>query len=136
MSRNGRPEYPSRMSQASDKQRHGLRGLLVDLEPLKRDRDFRMLWLGQLISGVGRQVTVVALPFELWQLTQSSLSIGLLAIVQLVPIVVFDLAGGAIADAMDRRRLLIVTQILLAGCSLALAVIAASRSHPSGPCTS
>ena len=113
------------MSQAPDKQRQGLRGLLVDLEPLKRDRDFRMIWLGQLISGVGRQVTVVALPFELWQLTHSSLSIGLLALVQLAPIVVFALAGGAIADAVDRRRLLIVTQILLAGCSLALAVIAA-----------
>jgi len=54
----------------------------VDLEPVRRDREFRMLWLGQLVNGLGRQVTVVALPFELWQLTHSSLSIGLLAIVQ------------------------------------------------------
>src|SRR5665811_1042793 len=111
------------MSQAPDKQRHGLRGLLVDLEPLKHDRDFRMLWLGQLISGVGRQVTVVALPFELWQLTHNSLSIGLLALVQLVPIVVFALAGGAIADAMDRRRLLIVTQIPVSYTHLTLPTI-------------
>lgn len=107
-----------------------LRGLLVDLEPVKRDRDFRMLWIGQAISGVGRQVTVVALPFELWQLTHNSLSIGLLAIVQLVPILVFALGGGAVADAVDRRRLLIVTQVLLAACSLALCLIAASPQPP------
>src|ERR1700690_2052344 len=100
------------MSQARDEHRRGLRGLLVDLEPVKRDRDFRMIWLGQLVNGLGRQVTVVALPFELWQLTHSSLSIGLLALVQMVPIVVFSLGGGAVADAVDRRLLLIVTQAL------------------------
>jgi len=102
-----------------------LRGLLVDLEPVKRDRDFRMIWLGQIVSGFGRQVTVVALPFELWQLTHNPLSIGLLAIVQLVPILIFSLGGGAIADAVDRRRLLMITQALLAVCSLGLAILAA-----------
>jgi MFS family permease len=108
----------------------GLRGLLIDLEPVRRDRDFRLLWYGQLVSGVGRQVTVVALPFELWQLTHSSLSIGLLAIVQLVPILIFALGGGAIADAVDRRRLLMVTQLLLAGTSLSLALLAAQQAPP------
>ncbi len=102
----------------------------MDLEPVKRDRDFRMLWLGQLVSGLGRQVTVVALPFELWQLTHSSLSIGLLALVQLVPILVFSLGGGAVADAVDRRRLLIVTQALLAASSLCLAILAYQPSPP------
>ncbi|HEX7497931.1 MAG TPA: MFS transporter [Candidatus Limnocylindrales bacterium] len=102
-----------------------LRGLLVDLEPVKRDRDFRMIWLGQIVSGFGRQVTVVALPFELWQLTHNPLSIGLLALVQLVPILIFSLGGGAIADAVDRRRLLMITQALLAVCSLGLAILAA-----------
>jgi MFS family permease len=112
------------MSNATGSPRRGLRGVLVDLEPVKRDRDFRMLWLGQLVNGLGRQVTVVALPFELWQLTHSSLSIGLLALVQLVPILVFSLGGGAVADAVDRRRLLIVTQALLAGASLCLVLLA------------
>ena len=102
----------------------------MDLEPVRRDREFRMLWLGQLVNGLGRQVTVVALPFELWQLTHSSLSIGLLAIVQLVPILVFSLGGGAVADAVDRRRLLIATQVLLAASSLCLALLA---SHPNPP---
>lgn len=89
-----------------------------------------MLWLGQLVNGLGRQVTVVALPFELWNLTHSSISIGLLAIVQLVPILLFSLGGGAIADAVDRRRLLIVTQILLAVCSLVLALLALEPEPP------
>jgi MFS family permease len=118
------------MSLPPPSRRTRLRNLLVDLEPVKRDRDFRMLWLGQLVSGVGRQVTVVALPFELWQLTHNSLSIGLLALVQLVPILIFSLGGGAIADAVDRRRLLIATQALLAACSLGLAVLAAQPSPP------
>jgi MFS family permease len=105
--------------------RRRLRGLLIDLEPVRRDRDFRMLWIGQMVSGLGRQITMVALPFELWQLTHNPLSIGLLALVQLVPILVFSLGGGAIADAVDRRRLLIITQLLLAASSLALALLAA-----------
>jgi MFS family permease len=108
----------------------GLRDLLVDLEPVRRDRDFRLLWLGQMVNSLGRQVTVITLPFELWQLTHSSLSIGLLALVQLVPILVFSLGGGAVADAVDRRRLLIVTQLLLAATSLALVVLAMQPSPP------
>jgi MFS family permease len=107
-----------------------LRGLLVDLEPVRRDHDFRLLWLGQMVNSLGRQVTVITLPFELWQLTHSSLSIGLLALVQLVPILVFSLGGGAIADAVDRRRLLIVTQLLLAATSLVLVVLAMQPSPP------
>jgi MFS family permease len=118
------------MSEVPAKRRGRLRSLLVDLEPVRRDRDFRMLWLGQLISGVGRQVTVVALPFQLWQLTHSSLSIGLLALVQLVPILVFALGGGAVADAVDRRRLLLVTQMALAASSLCLALLALMPSPP------
>jgi len=106
-----------------------LRNVLVDVEPIKRDRDFRMIWLGQLVNGLGRQVTVVALPFELWNLTHNSLSIGGLALVQLVPILFFSLGGGAIADAVDRRTLLIVTQILLAAGSLALTALAL-QPHP------
>jgi MFS family permease len=118
------------MPDSSHSSRRGLRGLLVDLEPVKRDRDFRMIWLGQLINGLGRQVTVVALPFELWQLTHSSLSIGLLALVQLVPILIFSLGGGAVADAVDRRKLLIGTQALLAASSLCLVFLAAAPSPP------
>jgi MFS family permease len=107
-----------------------VRGLLVDLEPVRLDRDFRLLWLGQLVNGLGRQVTIVVLPLELWNLTHNPLAIGLLAMVQLVPILAFALGGGAIADAVDRRRLLLVTQICLAGTSGALALLAFMPAPP------
>jgi MFS family permease len=105
-------------------------GLLVDVSPLRHDRDFRLLWSGQLVSGIGRQITVVALPFQLYLLTGSPLAIGLLAVVQLVPLLTVTLVGGALADALDRRRLLIATQILLACCSLLLAGLAVLPAPP------
>jgi len=110
--------------------RHGWKSILIDLEPIRRDREFRMLWLGQLVNNLGRQVTVVALPFELWQLTHSSRSIGVLALVQLVPILIFSLGGGAVADAVDRRKLLLATQAVLAATSVGLAALALQPNPP------
>jgi len=118
------------MSVDPAKRRGGVRGILLDVEPLRRDRDYRFLWVGQLISGVGRQVTVVALPFQLYVLTGSTLAVGLLALVQLVPILVFALGGGAMADAVDRRRLLLATQLALAVASTALLVLAVTPDAP------
>ncbi len=63
-----------------------VRSLFLDTTPLRLDRDYRLLWSGQVISGFGRQVTVVALPYQLYVLTGSPLAIGLLALVQLVPL--------------------------------------------------
>jgi MFS family permease len=102
----------------------------VDLEPLRRDREFRLLWSGQLVSGVGRMVTAVALPYQLYVLTGTPLAVGLLALVQLVPILVFALGGGAVADAVDRRRLLFVAQMGLMACSLALVGLAVLPAPP------
>ncbi len=107
-----------------------LRGLVIDLAPLRHDRDFRLLWLGQLVSGVGRQVTVVALPYQLYVLTGSLLAVGLLAVVQLVAILAFALGGGALADAMDRRRLLLATQLGLSLASLGLVALALAPAAP------
>ena len=118
------------MSTGPGTRRGRLRGIFLDVEPLRRDRDYRLLWIGQLISGVGRQVTVVALPFQLYVLTQSTLAVGLLALVQLVPILVFALGGGAVADAVDRRRLLLLTQLGLAGASSVLFLLAMNPGAP------
>jgi MFS family permease len=107
-----------------------LRGLLLDLEPLRRDRDFRYLWIGQLVSGVGRGVTAVALPYQLYVLTGTPLAVGVLAVVQLVPILTFALGGGAVADAVDRRRLLLATQCGLMAASGALALLALRPEAP------
>lgn len=95
--------------------------MLLDLSPLAR-RDFRLLFLGQLVSVFGTMMTLVAVPYQVWTLTHSALLTGLLSGAQLVPIVGTALVGGALADAMDRRRLLLVSEALLALTSLALAV--------------
>src|ERR1700686_5867832 len=100
----------------------GLRSLAVDARSLRESRPFRRLWVGQLISLVGRQITLVAVPFQVYSLTRSALDVGLLGIVQAVPLICGSLGGGAIADRFDRRRVLIVTQLGLASCSGLLAL--------------
>jgi len=104
--------------------------VLLDLTPLRRHRDFRRLFVGQLVSLLGSMITNVAVPYQVFQLTGSSLWVGLLGVVQLVPLLFFGLWGGAYADAMDRRRLLIGAELLLAGISLGLA-LNARLDHPS-----
>ena len=113
---------------AAPRRRFG--GLLVDPAPLRLDRDYRLLWIGQAISAVGRMITAIVLPYQVYVLTGDILSVGALSLVQLFPILIFALGGGAVADAVDRRRLLLVTQLGLAACSLALAVIAFTPAPP------
>ena len=112
------------------RRRDRLRGLIVDVEPLRRDRDFRLLWIGQVVSGLGRQVTTIVLPYQLYVLTGTPLAIGALALVQVVPIMAFSLGGGVVADAVDRRRLLLLTQAGLAISSAALAGLAMMAAPP------
>ncbi len=96
--------------------------LLPDLSPLSRHRSFRLLWFGQLVSQAGTQVRVVALPYQIYLLTGSSLHVGLIGLFQAIPLLALTLFGGVIADRVDRRRLLIATQSGLMATSLALAV--------------
>jgi MFS family permease len=105
------------------------RTLAVDARSLRESQPFRRLWVGQLISLVGRQITLVAVPFQVYALTRSALDVGLLGIVQAVPLICGSLGGGAIADRFDRRRVLIVTQLCLATCSGLLA-LGAFIGHP------
>jgi MFS family permease len=95
-------------------------GAAVDLGPLRRHRDFRLLFIGQALSFFGSMLTFVALPYQAYQLTGSSLVVGLLSFAELVPLVVTSLAGGALADALDRRRLVQVTELGLAACAALL----------------
>lgn len=97
--------------------------LLPDLAPLRESRSFRLLWIGQLISLSGSQLRLVALPYQIFLLTGSSLAVGLIGVFQAVPLLLLSLFGGVIADAVDRRRLLLVTQVGLAMVSAALAVV-------------
>ncbi|MEO7018538.1 MAG: MFS transporter [Ktedonobacteraceae bacterium] len=103
--------------------------LLVDLSPLRESAPYRTLFWGQLISVLGTQLTVVALPFQIYVLTRSSLAVGLIGLVQLGPTLAFTLFGGTLADAIDRRRLLCVTQLLLLLTTGVLAVVTLAP-HP------
>ena len=93
---------------------------LVDVSPLRESPEFRRLWGGVLVSTVGSQMTLVAVPLQVYALTRSSFAVGLLGLVSLVPLMVGSLYGGAVADAVDRRKLLLVTDAGLIGCSLLL----------------
>ncbi len=101
----------------------------MDLRPLLR-RDFRLLYAAQAVSFLGTMVTYVALPWQMYTVTRSSFAVGLLGVVELVPLLLTAFIGGALADWMDRRRLIIATEIgLMAGC---LALMAnAARPAPS-----
>lgn len=83
---------------------------VIDSGPLRRHRDFRLLWLGQLISFFGGMITMVALPFQIYELTHSSFAVGLLGLAQIIPILALAMVGGALADAQDRRRMVQLTE--------------------------
>lgn len=109
-----------------------LRRLAIDVSPLRASRDYRLLWTGQLVSTVGRQVTLVALPFQVFQLTRSSLAVGLIGLAEVVPLVLSSVGGGPLVDRFDRRRLLLVTEVALAGTTSLLLVGALAGNPPVG----
>jgi MFS family permease len=86
----------------------GLRDLVADTRPL-RNEHFRRLWLANIVTVVGAQLTVVAVPAQIYADTGSTAYVGLTGVFGLVPLVVFGLYGGALADAFDRRTILQVT---------------------------
>ncbi|MEE6261400.1 MFS transporter [Plantactinospora sonchi] len=86
--------------------------LAIDVRPL-RVPAYRRLWVGNGVSMFGFQLTAVAVPVEMYALTDDSLWVGLLGIAGFVPLLIFGLWGGAIADAMDRRRLLLASSALM-----------------------
>jgi predicted MFS family arabinose efflux permease len=104
--------------------------VIVDLEPLRASRDLRLLIVGNVVSGLGTQAALVALPYQLYTQTGSAFLTGLLGAVELGPLVAMSLLGGAIADRSDRRRLLLLDQIALAASAGALAALAFVGSPP------
>jgi MFS family permease len=89
-----------------------LRRIAVDVTPL-RIPAFRRLWIGHGVSFVGYQVTAVAIPVQMYQITRSSFWVGMIGIAALLPLLVFALWGGAVADTMDRRVLLLASSLLV-----------------------
>jgi MFS family permease len=98
--------------------------------PLRTSRDFRLLWIGELVSTTGRQITVVALPYQVFLLTRSPLAVGLIGLAEVLPLMAFSIFGGALADRVDRRKLLVFSELGLAGTSLLLLLGALAGEPP------
>lgn len=83
----------------------------VDFTPLRKYEDFRNLWLSGLISNLGTMITYVAVPFQIKEMTHSYLAVGISGAVELIPLIIFGLYGGVLADAIDRKKILWLTEI-------------------------
>ena len=95
---------------------------MVDVGPLKRSRNLRLLVAGQLVSVLGTQMTMVAVPFQVYALTRSSLVVGLVSVTVLVPLLIGALGGGSLVDVTDRRTVLIITSAASATVSVGMAL--------------
>lgn len=109
--------------------RHLLRGAAIDLGPLRRHRDFRLLFAGQATTLFGSMITYVAIPYQVYGLSHSSLLVGLLGLAELGPLLVTAFLGGALADAFDRRRMVQLVEVALAACAVFL-LVNALLPHP------
>jgi MFS family permease len=94
--------------------KRAVRALALDVSPLKVSREFRLLFAGQAVSFFGSMMTFVALPVQLYSLTKSSFAVGMLGVTEFVPIFLMAFVGGALADAVDRRLMVRLTEALLA----------------------
>lgn len=104
------------------------RSLLVDLSPIRESREFRLLFFGQVISRIGRQLTIVASSIQIFDLTGETLAVGLLGLAQFPALFFGSFLGGTLADAFDRRRILFVAQVFMALTTAGLALNAMSSS--------
>jgi len=110
-------------------ERRGLRQrasrFALDVTPLRRNPAFRRLWFGQGISFIGTEIAEVALAYQMYQLTGSTLAVGLISLTHLIPLLTLTVIGGAFADALDRRRVMLLQQIGMVAGRLWLAANAA-----------
>jgi MFS family permease len=104
--------------------------MLLNISPLKKYREFRLLYLGQLISFLGSMISYVAIPYQVYELTKNNAIVGLISIAQLVPVLIFGILGGTYADRLNRRRLLLVCETLMCF-FVALLAWNAWREYPS-----
>ena len=87
-----------------------MRNFAIDLTPLKKYRDFRLLWSAGLFSYFGSMITFVALPFQVKELTNSYWAVGLIGEVEIIPLIIFGLYGGVLADYVDRKKMIWLTE--------------------------
>ena len=123
------PPEPATSPSATEEGRTGWRALAVDLGPLRRHRDFRLLVASRAVSFFGSMITFVAVPYQTFRLTRSSFAVGALGAAELACLLSSAFLGGALADAVDRRRLVLACEAALGLCSGALLANAA-LTHP------
>jgi MFS family permease len=99
-----------------------VRRALLDVTPLRTSAPFRRLWIGQALSGLGGQMTLVAVMFQVWRMTGSTVWTGAVGLAQAVPLVLLGLFAGSLVDRVDRRRFYLAMTVGQAACSLLLAV--------------
>src|SRR5215203_3567299 len=85
--------------------------MLLDLSPLKASRDYRLLFTGQLVSFFGSMMTFIVVPWQMYRLTESSAMVGYIYLAEFVPMVALAFVGGALADFLDKRKMLRLTEI-------------------------
>ncbi len=110
------------MSRSTSRDRH-LRDHLIDIGPLRELPAFRAFWVGTTINGFGSQLSAFALLYYVWELSHSAALVGLTGVVRAVPLAVFGLIGGGLADRMNRRTLLLATRLAQLASSAALAAV-------------
>ena len=105
---------------------------MIDFTPLRKNRHYRALYLGQFISSFGSMMSSVAVPYILFRATQSTMLLGLMGIIQLIPSIVGGLLGGTLADAVDRKRLIVACELGMAAVTgaLALAIQICAPGYP------
>src|SRR3954449_5553895 len=106
------------------------RRVAVDLSVLRESRDLRLLVIGEVFSGLGSQAALVAIPYQIYVLTHSAALVGLLGIVELIPIIFGSLFGGAMADRIERRRLMLIGQTATLVSAALLAAISYAGDPP------
>src|ERR1700685_4261561 len=95
------------------------RHVLLDTTPLRRSRDYRALISGLGVSVLGNHLTTVAVPFQVYALTRSSLMVGLVSLAQLFPLIIGSLLGGSLVDAVERREVVLIVEAVWAVCRAA-----------------
>ncbi len=106
--------------------------MLIDISPIKKYPDFRWLFFGQFISLIGSMISYVAVPYQVYHLTKDNAVVGMLGIVQFVPLLLFSMLGGTYADRLNRQKLLIWSEALMIVITIMFA-LNGMRENPSVP---
>lgn len=123
------PGLPTAVPSRTKAARRRLRHLRIDLSPLRSSRDYRLNFVGSMVSMFGSMITYVTIPYQVAELTHSPLAVGLLGLCELVPILLMAFVGGALADYLDRRRLVLLSELGLTVVTGTL-LLDATLDHP------